>query len=84
MAADAGGGGDRLVQHELDGVFRIVHQAEHADGAGRDVQIFLHIRRVRKRQPCHAQLPGKILRLEYLFALQHQQIKLRLLPVAEE
>ena len=62
----------------------VVHQTEHADRAGRDIKVFFHIRRIRERQPRHAQLLGKVLRLEHFFPLQHQQIKLRLLPVTEK
>lgn len=40
VAADAGGFGDWLVEYKLNGVFRVVHQTEHADRAGRDIKVF--------------------------------------------
>ena len=84
MAADHARLRDGLVDDELNMVLRIVHQPQHADRAGRDVEIALHICRIRERQPRHAKLLGKVFRLEVLLPFQHQQVKLRLLPVAEE
>ena len=84
MAADHARLRDGLVDDELNMVLRIVHQPQHADRAGRDVEIALHICRIRERQPRHAKLLGKVFRLEDLLPFQHEQVELRLLPVAEE
>ena len=56
VAADGFRGGDGAVDDKLDGVVRVVHEAEDADGTGGDVEIFLHIRRVGEGQARHAEL----------------------------
>ena len=84
VAADGFRGGDGAVDDELDGVVRVVHEAEDADGAGGDIEIFLHIRRVGEGQARHAELLRQVPGLEDLLPFQHEQVKLRLLPVAEE
>ena len=67
VAADAERTPRSAIQHELD-VLRIVHQAEHADRPGGVMSRYFSISAgATERQPCR-QLPGKILRLEYLFS----------------
>ena len=84
MAAEARVFQNGLVNDQLHLVFPVVHQPQHAHGTGCDVQKPPHILRRGKRQPRHAELFGKVLRLEDLFARHHQKIEARLLPVAEK
>ena len=62
----------------------VVHQAEHAHGAGRDVQQPEHMLRGGKRQPRAADLVREILRAKRLVPRHQQQVKRRLLPVREK
>ena len=73
-----------LVHEKLHTVLPVIHQPQNADGAGGDVQKFLHILRRGKAQAGGTDLLGEDAGFEMLVPRQHQQIKLRTLPVAQQ
>ena len=73
-----------LIDQQLHLMFLIVHQTEHTDRSGSDIQEFLHVFRLGKRKPRRADLRRQILGMEHLGIRDHQQIKGRLLAVAQE
>ena len=73
-----------FVDDQSDVVLGVVHEPHDTDRAGLDVEVFLHELGVRERQACDAQLTGDLLRLELFIVLDHQEVKLRLLSVAQK
>lgn len=73
-----------LIDQQLHLMFLIVHQSQHADRTGGDIQEFLHVFRLGKRKPRRADLRRQILGVEHLGIRDHQQIKCGLLTVAQE
>ena len=73
-----------LVDEQLDMVVMVVHQTHDTQGAGGDVQIFLHIAVVGKAQAGGADLLGQGAGLEDLVAGEHQQIEGGVLAVAQQ
>ena len=84
MAADVLPFQHVLVHEKLHMVLPVVHQPQNADGAGGDVQKLLHILRRGKAQAGGTDLLGEDAGFEMLVPGQHQQIKLRTLPVAQQ
>ena len=73
-----------LVHEKLYLIVMVVHQAQHTDGAGGDVQVLLHILRRGEGQPGGADLLAEDAGLEYLAAGEHQQVEGGALAVAQE
>ena len=73
-----------FVHQQLNVVFRVVGQAHDGRRTRCTVEVFFHVFRRRKAQTGNAQLTGKLFGLERLVARHHQQVEVRLLPVAEE
>ena len=73
-----------LVDEQLHLIFRIVHQPQHTDGAGGNVQQSLHMFRTGEGQAGGADLLAQYAGFELLVTGDHQQIKFRLLPVAQQ
>ena len=84
MAAEVFGVQNVFVHDEADVVLCVVHEAHDADRARFDVEVLLHELGVREGQAGDAQLAGDLLRLELFVVLDHQQVELRLLAVAQE
>ena len=49
-----------LIDQQLHLMFLIVHQSQHADRTGGDIQEFLHVFRLGKRKPRRAGIHGEI------------------------
>ena len=62
----------------------VINQAQDGDAAGVQVQQRRHLLLVPEGQAAHPQLTGELLGLEGLVPRHDQQIKARLLPVAEK
>ena len=73
-----------LIHQQLHLIFSIIGKAHNGGGAGRAVQILLHILGRGKAQAGNAQLMGKLFGFEGLVPGHHEQIEVRLLPVAQE
>ena len=73
-----------LIHQQLHLIFSIIGKAHNGGGAGRAVQILLHVLGRCEAQAGDAQLVGKLFGLEGLVAGYHEQIEARLLPVAQE
>ena len=84
MAADVLPFQHVLVHEKLYMVLPVVHQPQDADGAGGDVQKLLHILRRGKAQAGGADLLGENTGLKMFVPGEHQQIKVRTLPVAQQ
>ena len=84
VAAEPFGVQHVFVDDQPDTVVSVVHEPHDADGAGLDVQELLHELRARKGQAGDAQLAGDLLGLELFVVLDHQEIEVCLLPVAQK
>ena len=73
-----------LVDQEGDLLVFVIHQPHDADGARLNIEIFEHGILPGKGEAGGVDLGGELLCLELFVSRHHEQVEIRLLPVAEE
>ena len=84
MAAEGVGSKQFFIDQQLHSVIGIVHHPQHTEGAGCDVQKFLHIRPVSEGLSGGTYFLTEDSGFEHLVSGQHQQIEGSFLPVAQQ